>query len=134
VSMALSIEDGDTTGLEAFPPDPLDASRRLVVLSARGKLVESTDPAVKGSSFRHLGYELAFAQTFHAAQGRTCDRACLLLCEEPGVRATELNMAQIYVALSRARSADSLRLLFEPSLRSRKWTWPPNLLAYKKNS
>ena len=58
-------------------------------------------------------FDLAFAMTVHKAQGRTILRVVLDLTEHP-FRVCRMEYAAIFVALSRVRNSDHIRLL-EPS-------------------
>jgi hypothetical protein len=54
--------------------------------------------------------ELAFAMTVHKAQGRTLSRIIVALSQQPN-KAAEMKYAAVFVALSRVRHADHIRLL-----------------------
>ena len=56
-------------------------------------------------------YELAFAMTIHKAQGRTIPRVVLALSNRE-YHYNQMNYAQIYVALSRVKHSNDIRMLY----------------------
>ena len=59
-------------------------------------------------------FELAFAATIHKAQGRTMDKVVIdLYCHPDGTH--RLNFAQVFVALSRVKTRENIRLIQHPN-------------------
>ena len=56
-------------------------------------------------------YDLAFAMTDFKLQGRTLDKLVMLICKRS--KAPFMNLPEFYVLISRVRSLNGLRLLFE---------------------
>ena len=56
-------------------------------------------------------YDLAFAMTVHKAQGRTISRVVLALSMDP-LQTSRMSYASIFVAMTRVRQSDHLRLLY----------------------
>ena len=56
-------------------------------------------------------FELAFAMTVHKAQGRTISRVVLALSMHP-LKTSRMSYASIFVAMTRVRHSDHLRLLY----------------------
>jgi len=75
--------------------------RRLHISKRRG---EKTDPC----GYYDHSLDLAFALTYHKAQGRTIDRVILVL-EDVGH--SKLNVASFYVGISRVRKSEHLRII-----------------------
>ena len=75
--------------------------RRLHISKRRG---EKTDPC----GYYDHSIDLAFALTYHKAQGRTIDRVILVL-EDVGH--SKLNVASFYVGISRVRRSSHLRII-----------------------
>ena len=75
--------------------------RRLHISKKRG---EKKDPC----GYYDHSIDLAFALTYHKAQGRTIDRVILLL---QNVGHSKLNVASFYVGISRVRESKHLRII-----------------------
>ena len=75
--------------------------RKLHISKKRG---EKTDPC----GFYDHSIDLAFALTYHKAQGRTIDRVILVL-QDAGH--SKLSVASFYVGISRVRKAEHLRII-----------------------
>jgi hypothetical protein len=71
-------------------------------------------------------FDLAFAITVHKAQGRTMDRVVVDLSSHP-TYITQMNFAAVFVAMSRVRNRNHLRLLPHPGNRNQHYQHLPLL-------
>ena len=67
-------------------------------------------------------FDLAFSITVHKAQGRTISRVVVDLSSHP-TASTQMTFASVFVAMSRVRNGDHLRLLHHPGSFSRNYNY-----------
>ena len=101
---------------------------QIVIPIIEGRTQKKTT-LVRGSPFfrpsrvsisAYFPIELGFAITMHKAQGRTLSKVILSLSYNPASQC-DLSYAQIYVALSRVRCGDDIRLLLTGETEKDKW-------------
>ena len=104
--------------LSLFPSDP---SQPIVVPITTASKTNGKTYTIQGKTNSYaasrvfikqmFNYEFAFAMTIHKAQGRTLRRVILALSCHPN-HIQRMTFASIYVAFSRVKNPDDIRLLF----------------------
>ena len=74
-------------------------------------------------------FDLAFAMTVHKAQGRTIHRVVIDLTDHPN-HYSRMEFAAVFVAMSRVRCSDHIRLLVHPPYANRSIDNPETIYAY----